>query len=59
MFFKCFNKTKYSGRISVDFASIYTYSVWAILNAVRNNYKIAEKVENEDGKVTKLVLKRK
>ena len=31
----------------------------AILNAVRNNYKIAEKVENEDGKVTKLVLKRK
>ena len=31
----------------------------AMLNAVRNNYKIAEKVENSDGKVTKLVLKRK
>ena len=31
----------------------------AMLNAVRNNYKIAEKVENKDGKVTKLVLKRK
>ena len=31
----------------------------AILNSVRNNYKIAEKVENKDGKVTKLVLKRK
>ena len=31
----------------------------AILNSVRNNYKIAEKVENSDGKVTKLVLKRK
>ena len=31
----------------------------AILNSVRNNYKIAEKVEDKDGKVTKLVLKRK
>ena len=27
MVFKWFNKTKYSGRISVDFASIYTYTV--------------------------------
>lgn len=32
MAFKWFNKTKHSGRISVDFASIYTYSVWAILS---------------------------
>lgn len=31
----------------------------AILNSVRNNYKIAEKVENKDGEVIKLVLKRK
>ena len=32
MAFKWFNKTKHSGRISVDFASIYTYTVWAILS---------------------------
>lgn len=32
MTFKWFNKTKHSGRISVDFASIYTYTVWAILS---------------------------
>ena len=32
MAFKWFNKTKHSGRISVNFASIYTYTVWAILS---------------------------
>lgn len=32
MAFKWFNKTKHSGRISVDFASIYTYTVWATLS---------------------------
>ena len=31
----------------------------AILNSVRNNYKITEKVEDKDGKVIRLALKRK
>ena len=32
MTFKWFSREKQHGRISVDFASIYTYSVWAILS---------------------------
>ena len=48
-----------STAIAICFAAGGVAAGKAILNAVRNNYKIAEKVENEDGKVTKLVLKRK
>ena len=32
MTFKWFSREKQHGRISVDFASIYTYTVWAILS---------------------------
>lgn len=32
MTFKWFSRKKQHGRISVDFASIYTYTVWAILS---------------------------
>ena len=46
-------------RIVVTGKVVWLVALGAILNAVRNNYKIAEKVENSDGKVTKLVLKRK
>ena len=45
--------------IAICFAAGGVAAGKAILNSVRNNYKIAEKVENSDGKVTKLVLKRK
>ena len=45
--------------IAICFAAGGVAAGKAILNAVRNNYKIAEKVEDKDGKVTKLVLKRK
>lgn len=48
-----------STAIAICFAAGGVAAGKAILNAVRNNYKIAEKVENKDGKVTKLVLKRK
>lgn len=48
-----------STAIAICFAAGGVAAGKAILNAVRNNYKIAEKVENSDGKVTKLVLKRK
>lgn len=48
-----------STAIAICFAAGGVATGKAILNAVRNNYKIAEKVENSDGKVTKLVLKRK
>ena len=48
-----------STAIAICFAAGGVAAGKAMLNAVRNNYKIAEKVENEDGKVTKLVLKRK
>lgn len=48
-----------STAIAICFAAGGVAAGKAILNAVRNNYKIAEKVENRDGKVTKLVLKRK
>lgn len=48
-----------STAIAICFAAGGVAAGKAILNAVRNNYKIAEKVENEKGDVTKLVLKRK
>lgn len=48
-----------STAIAICFAAGGVAAGKAILNSVRNNYKIAEKVENSDGKVTKLVLKRK
>ena len=48
-----------STAIAICFAAGGVAAGKAILNAVRNNYKIAEKVEDKDGKVTKLVLKRK
>lgn len=48
-----------STAIAICFAAGGIAAGKAILNSVRNNYKIAEKVENKDGKVTKLVLKRK
>ena len=48
-----------STAIAICFAAGGIAAGKAILNAVRNNYKIAEKVEDKDGKVTKLVLKRK
>lgn len=48
-----------STAIAICFAAGGVAAGKAILNSVRNNYKIAEKVENKDGKVTKLVLKRK
>lgn len=48
-----------STAIAICFAAGGVAAGKAMLNAVRNNYKIAEKVENRDGKVTKLVLKRK
>lgn len=48
-----------STAIAICFAAGSVAAGKAILNSVRNNYKIAEKVENRDGKVTKLVLKRK
>lgn len=48
-----------STAIAICFAAGGVAAGKVILNAVRNNYKIAEKVENKDGKVTKLVLKRK
>lgn len=48
-----------STAIAICFAAGGVAAGKAILNSVRNNYKIAEKVENRDGKVTKLVLKRK
>ena len=48
-----------STAIAICFATGGVASGKAILNSVRNNYKIAEKVENEKGDVTKLVLKRK
>lgn len=48
-----------STAIAICFAAGGVAAGKAILNAVRNNYKIAEKVEDKDDKVTKLVLKRK
>lgn len=48
-----------STAIAICFAAGGVAAGKTILNSVRNNYKIAEKVENSDGKVTKLVLKRK
>lgn len=48
-----------STAIAICFAAGGVAAGKAILNSVRNNYKIAEKVENEKGDVTKLVLKRK
>lgn len=45
-----------STAIAICFAAGGVAAGKAILNAVRNNYKIAEKVEDKDGKVTKLVL---
>ena len=48
-----------STAIAICFAAGGVAAGKAILNAVRNNYKIAEKVENKDGEVIKLVLKRK
>lgn len=48
-----------STAIAICFAAGGVAAGKAILNSVRNNYKIAEKVENRDGEVTKLVLKRK
>ena len=48
-----------STAIAICFAAGGVAAGKAMLNAVRNNYKIAEKVEDKDGKVTKLVLKRK
>ena len=48
-----------STAIAICFAAGGVAAGKAILNAVRNNYKIAEKVEDKDGKVIKLTLKRK
>lgn len=48
-----------STAVAICFAAGGVAAGKTILNSVRNNYKIAEKVENSDGKVTKLVLKRK
>ena len=48
-----------STAIAICFAAGGVAAGKAILNSVRNNYKIAEKIENEKGDVTKLVLKRK
>lgn len=47
-----------STAIAICFAAGGVAAGKAILNSVRNNYKITEKVEDKDGKVTKLVLKR-
>jgi hypothetical protein len=48
-----------STAIAICFAAGGVAAGKAILNAVRNNYKIAEKVEDKDGKVIRLALKRK
>lgn len=48
-----------STAIAICFAAGGVAAGKAILNAVRNNYKIAEKVEDKDGKVIRLTLKRK
>lgn len=48
-----------STAIAICFAAGGVAAGKAILNSVRNNYKIAEKVEDKDGKVIRLALKRK
>lgn len=48
-----------STAIAICFAAGGVAAGKAILNSVRNNYKITEKVEDKDGKVIRLALKRK
>lgn len=48
-----------STAIAICFAVGGVAAGKAILNSVRNNYKITEKVEDKDGKVIRLALKRK
>lgn len=48
-----------STAIAICFAAGGVAAGKAILNSVRNNYKITEKVEDKDGKVIRLTLKRK
>jgi hypothetical protein len=48
-----------STAIAICFAAGGVAAGKVILNSVRNNYKITEKVEDKDGKVIRLALKRK